>query len=97
MTISAPGAYSFSSVGTMDMIGLLYEGFFEPRDALLNLLKCDDDGGEPGQFLINANLSSARRYFLVVTTFSVMDTGSYALRALGPASVGLGPFLQPGK
>jgi len=49
----------------------------------------DDSGSGNGQFKISDSLQSGRTYVLIVTTYGSSVTGSFSIRAAGPASVGM--------
>jgi hypothetical protein len=80
--------YTFTSNSSFDAYGYLYDGSFNPLSPLQSLITSDDEsGGGNGQFQISRSLQSGRTYILVVTTYSVGITGSFAIRVDGPASV----------
>ncbi len=73
----------------MDSYGYLYDVTFDPSYPAKNLLTSDNDSAGNGQFRISRSLLPGRRYVLVVTTDTIGVTGSFWIRAVGPASVGL--------
>jgi hypothetical protein len=81
------GTYNFTSSGSFDSYGCLYDGSFNPLYPSQNLITTDDDGGGNGQFQISRSLQSGRIYILVVTTHSTDITGRFTIKAGGPASV----------
>ena len=71
----------------MDTYGCFYQTSFDPSIPSRNLIAYDDDGGGGLQFLITSSLLSGGTYILVVTTYATNVTGSYSVRAVGPAAV----------
>jgi hypothetical protein len=85
--VDTTGTYDITSNGLFDSYGCLYDGSFNPLYPSQNLITTDDDGGGNRQFQISRSLQSGRIYILVVTTYSTGITGSFTIRAGGPASV----------
>jgi hypothetical protein len=76
-----------ASSSLFDSYGCLYDGSFNPLYPSQNLITTDNDGGGNRQFQISRSLQSGRTYILVVTTYITGVTGSFIIRADGPASV----------
>jgi hypothetical protein len=93
-TIYTSGTYSFLSRSLIDTYGYLYESSFDPSYPSLNLIVSDDDGGEDRQFRISRYLQFGRTYILVVTTHESGTTGSFSIRATGPASLDMTAFTR---
>ncbi len=87
MIVYTTGTYNFTSSSLFDSYGCLYDGSFNPLYPLHNLITTDDEGGGNMQFQIGRSLQSGRIYILVVTTYNTGITGSFTIRAGGPASV----------
>jgi hypothetical protein len=81
------GTYNLTSSSSFDSYGCLYDGSFNPLYPSQGLITTDDDGAGSGQFQIDRSLQSGRTYILVVTTYNIGITGSFTIRAGGPASV----------
>jgi hypothetical protein len=93
VTVAVGGSYTFTSNSLFDAYGYLYNGFFDPLYPSQNLIASDDDsGGGNGQFQISRSLQSGRIYILVVTTYNTGITGSFTIRATGPASAAMTLF-----
>ena len=92
VTVPTAGAYTFSSISSIDTFGYLYNDPFDPSNPSQNLIASDDDGGGSNQFRIIASLQPSRRYVLVVSTWRAGDTGNFLVRASGPSSVDLTGF-----
>ncbi len=86
MIVDTTGTYNFTSSGSFDSYGCLYDGSFNPHYPSQNLITTDDDGGGNRQFQIGRSLQSGRTYILIVTTYSTDITGSFTIRVGGPAS-----------
>jgi hypothetical protein len=93
-TIYTAGIYIFSSSSSIDTFGYLYESSFNPSYPSDNMITYDNDGAGDQQFQISRYLQSGRIYILVVTTYSSGTTGSFSIRATGPASLDLTAFTQ---
>ena len=95
VTTFTSGTFSFTTLSSIDTYGCFYNYPFDPSYSNTNLIAQNDDGSVPGdgnQFRINATLQSSRTYVLVVTTYRESTTGSFSIRASGPASVNLMSF-----
>jgi len=87
VVVSTTSTYNFTSTSSFDAYGCLYDGSFTPLYSSQSLITTDDDGAGSGQFQIDRSLQSGRTYILVVTTYNIGITGSFTIRAGGPASV----------
>jgi hypothetical protein len=83
VTVPETGSYVFMSNTVIDTYGCLYSVNFFPASTSLNLLTCDDDSGDNGQFKFTVSLQPNVRYILVATTFNPEDTGSYTVVTSG--------------
>jgi hypothetical protein len=93
VVVSTSDTYTFTSTSSFNAYGCLYDGSFNPLSPSQNLIASDDDsGGSNGQFQISRSLQSGRIYILVVTTYSASITGSFSIRATGPASAAMTLF-----
>ncbi len=93
VVVSTTGTYTFTSTSSFDAYGYLYDGSFNPLSPSQNLITSDDDsGGGNGQFQITRSFQSGRTYILVATTYSASITGSFSIRATGPASAAMTLF-----
>ncbi len=92
MMVFTAGTYSFISKSSMDTYGYFYSNSFNPSYPSQDLITSDDDGSGGQQFGINMSLLSVHTYVLVVTTYRANMTGSFSIRTVGPASVGLNSF-----
>ena len=92
VTVPTAGAYTFSSISSIDTFGYFYNDPVDPSNPSQNLITSDDDSGGGNQFLIVRYLSSASSYVLIVTTYSNSVFGSFSLRVSGPSSIDLTAF-----
>lgn len=78
--------YTFISESNLRTYGALYSPTFDDELPMRNLLiSAFDDSGDQ-QFRINYRLEAENPYYLVVTTFWPLMTGSYNLLMSGPTS-----------
>jgi hypothetical protein len=89
------GTYTFLSSSSIDTYGCFYNDPFNPYNPSQNYVTSNDDGGGGNQFGFNVSLVFGRTYVLVVTTYGTTVTGSFSIRASGPAWVGLTAFTPP--
>jgi len=87
-TVDAAGSYTFNSqVSGWDNFLFLYQGAFNPADALSNGLKGNDDGSGIGNSGFSVNLSTGTTYIVVTTGFGNDDFGAYANSISGAGNV----------
>ena len=91
-SVSMNSTYSFTTSGSFDTYGLLYEDPMDPSFPHENLIASDDDSGTGYQFEITTILVTGTTYVLVVTTHGDHITGSFGLIASGPVQVSLTSF-----
>jgi hypothetical protein len=95
VTVSTTGTYFFTSISSIDTYGCFYNDPVDPSYPSQNLITFNDDGSGGNQFGFNVTLVSGRTYVLIATTYSATVTGSFSIRALGPAWIGLTAFTPP--
>ena len=83
------GEYSFTGNSTIRMTGYLHNDDFDPVEPNRNRLSqgLKSDGEE--QFGIIVSLQSNHRYVLIVAPRTPETTGTFSIRAAGPAMVSL--------
>jgi PEP-CTERM motif len=86
--VTADGNYDFLLEGTdplnWDTFLALYEGSFNPADALQNVLVANDDFPTIGVSGFTAGLMTGTSYFAIVTGFANSDVGAWTLDISGP-------------
>jgi len=79
--VDAAGTYSAEATGflsnTADTFLALYQGTFNPRSPLTNLVTYDDDSGTGALSLLTASLQAGTQYYLVFTSYSNGQYGEY--------------------
>ncbi|MDR3216367.1 MAG: InlB B-repeat-containing protein [Clostridiaceae bacterium] len=70
---SGTSIYSFTSIGSLDVIGYIYDSI-----AASELAK-DDDSGEGMNFLITYGMTAGRTYYLKARSYNVSSTGSFTV------------------
>lgn len=89
VTVRTEGTYVLASNSSLDTLGYLYDTYFDPSDALVNLITGDDDSGENFQFSLRAFLRVGRTYVLVITTHGEAETGRFVVTVIGPGVAGV--------
>ncbi len=93
-TISASGAYSFSSVQTgFDGLLFLYQNSFNPASPLTNAFVGNDDLTLGTSGFSNIALTANTNYFLVTTGFTNTDFGTFVNTITGSGT--FTPSVQP--
>ena len=87
LTVYESGVYEISSVRDIDTYGYLYTRNFFVDETTNGLIIQDDDGAGNRQFRLTSYLQANVTYFVVVTTYAKMVTGSYSLSARGPVQL----------
>lgn len=85
LSVSRHDTYTISSASQIDAYGYLYTRNFFVDKTSNGLIIQDDDGTGDRQFRLTYYLQANVTYFVVVTTYAKMVTGSYSLSAHGPA------------
>jgi len=86
--VSADGSYSieataFHTTGAglaSDSFFALYQGTFNPASPLANLLQVDDESGVGSLSLLTSTLQAGTQYYLIFTSYSNDQYGTYAGR-----------------
>jgi hypothetical protein len=86
LSVSVTGGFDISITtvppGSFDSFLTIYNGPFDPANALTNCYAVDDDSGPNVDSLLdNLLLNSGTQYFAVVTSFADGETGDYTLSA----------------
>ena len=87
VVVNMTGAYMFTSSSSMDTVGCLYQGSFNPSRVDDNLRSEDDESGGNGQFRFIDTLQAGVTYILVVTTYTNFTTGTFSVTVSGPRNV----------
>lgn len=82
VTVYTYGGYTFTSNSTMHPCSCFYEFFFDPSYPTRNLMRCDDNSDDTGQFRFSINIAPSERYIMVVTTHSSSITGNFSIIAM---------------
>lgn len=92
-SVSLAGIYDIEVIlGDFDSVLALYENSFDPTDQLANIAAYDDDGGV-GLLSFMAESLTTSSYYLVTTTFTNYETGSFTNQISGAGEV----FLDGGQ
>lgn len=74
------GSVNFATtVGSFDTYLFLYGNSFDPNSPSTNLLTYDDDSGDGTLSSLTYSLTQGNTYYVVVTSFSTLTTGSFTL------------------
>jgi PEP-CTERM motif len=78
-TVSTNETYSVETTSASfgDTFITLYSGSFDSNNPLTNALVADDDGGTGSLSLFSRSLAAATQYYLVVTSFSNVEFGTF--------------------
>lgn len=87
ITTDIPENYTFISESNLRTYGALYSPTFDDELPMRNLLIFESDDSGDQQFRINYRLETDIPYYLVVTTFWPLMTGSYNLLVSGPSAL----------
>ncbi|UJR07947.1 hypothetical protein I4U23_012226 [Adineta vaga] len=88
ISVYTTGRYRFESASSIDTYGMFYYNNIDPSYPSTNLIKEDDDGNGNQQFRIVVDLQYGSTYYLLVTTYRSMETGTFRINAFGPGSIG---------
>ena len=91
VVVNMTGAYMFTSSSSMDTVGSLYQGFFDPSRQSYSQRVEDDESGGNGQFKFIDTLQAGVTYILVVTTYANLTTGPFSVTVSGPRAVSFLP------
>ncbi|CAF3662759.1 unnamed protein product, partial [Adineta steineri] len=83
------GHYSFNSISNINTYGYMYAKDFFPFIPSINLIAKDDGSSSNSQFNISIPLQISTEYILVVTTYNLIETGSFSIHMSGPDRVDL--------
>ena len=81
----------------MDTYGYIYNNSFVPVAPFENLMASDDDSAGNLQFGFYVELDTSTTYFLVITTYNQMMTGTFSIIATGLASIVFSPINSSGE
>jgi len=85
--VTQVGYYTFSSNGTIDIHGYIYNNNFDPFNPDRNLYAQSGNRCPNGQFGIITYLQMDTTYILIVTTSSPDMTGPFSIFVSGPNNV----------
>lgn len=97
LNITVTGLYRISSYSSLDTLGCLYNGSYEPTYFRINLIAIDDQSDGNSQFRITIELSAGGTYILLFTTYFPMQIGEFSVHVIGPGRVGLTKIDATGK
>lgn len=97
LNITVTGLYTIVSDSSLDTLGCLYNGSYEPTYYFINMIAIDDDSDANSQFRITIQLSAGGTYILLFTTHLPMQTGEFSVAVVGPGPVGLTKINAAGK
>ncbi len=89
--VSSSGSYTFDNTASFDGFGILYEGSFSAAAPLSNVAAIDDDENYPSMNDPNftVSLQTGQVYYLVTTSYSNVQTGTYSWTITPPAGAQL--------
>ena len=89
-TAMVTGDYIFNTTAAFDSMVFLYQGSFNPNDALSNGVIGNDDIIFGNSFFASGfevSLTAGTQYVYVTTGFDLPDAGAYSTTIAGPAAV----------
>ena len=90
------GIYTFTSNGSCNAYGDIYQDEFHPENLSLNKIVINAENRSDRQFTINAELSQSDRYVLVLmTNCSNSNLGPFSILASGPTNVQFKKLTMP--
>lgn len=95
ITVQTTGVYSIRSLSFVNTFGYLYSPAFNQRSPNQDLIARDDNSGGSQQFQLNRTLTVNRRYYLIITTFFPLVTGSFSIIISGPTTANVFPITSP--
>lgn len=86
-SVTASGAYSFSSIGGFDNFTVLYMGGLDASDPLANALISNDDDPSVGMSGFSYELTAGTTYGFVTTAFDNSQSGEFRNSISGPGEI----------